>query len=125
FAEAHGNLGNALEALGRPNEAIDSYQAALALDAELHDAHHNLGKVGSMLGEDAKSRAALETAIRLAPRKPEYYRSLAQTKRFTREDAHLATMESLARDEGSLSEDDRIALHFALGKAYADVGEHE
>src|SRR5262249_24312554 len=125
FPEAHGNLGNALEALRRPNDAVVSYQTALALDAKLHDVHHNLGNVWSMLGEDAKSRAALETAIRLAPRKPEYYRSLAQTKRFTREDAHLAAMEQLARNEGSLSEDDRVALHFALGKACADLGEHE
>src|SRR5262249_21559130 len=73
----------------------------------------------------AKPHAALETAVHLAPRRAEYHRSLAQTKRFTPGDAHLAMMKSLERDEASLSEDDRAALHFALGKAYADFGEHE
>jgi hypothetical protein len=67
----------------------------------------------------------LETAVSLAPGKPEYYRSLAQTKRFTPGDTHLAAMEDLAEDLGSFTEKDRIALHFALGKAYADCVEHE
>jgi hypothetical protein len=34
-------------------------------------------------------------------------------------------METLAKDAASLDEDDRINLHFALGKAHADLEEHE
>jgi tetratricopeptide (TPR) repeat protein len=125
FPEAHGNLGNALEVLGRPDEAVASYQAALALNPRLADVHHNLGNLWSILGHVTESRIALETAVRLAPRKPEYYRGLAQTKHFSAGDPHLAAMQELARDETPFNEKDRIALHFALGKAYADCGEHE
>jgi tetratricopeptide (TPR) repeat protein len=125
FAEAHGNLGNALEALSRQAEAIASYKAALALNDEQAEVHHNLGNLWSILGNAEESRCALETAVKLAPRKPEYYRSLAQTKHFTPGDPHLAAMEELARGDASFSAKDRIALHFGLGKAYADCGEHE
>ncbi len=41
-APFHGNLGNALHAAGRYDEATRSYQAAIALDANFVDAHFNL-----------------------------------------------------------------------------------
>ena len=34
-------------------------------------------------------------------------------------------MEGLARDLACLSEEEQIALHFALGKAYADLEQHQ
>lgn len=125
FAEAYGNLGHALESLNRLDDSIASYQTALALKPKLADVHHNLGNLWSIMGRAKESRAALERAVRLEPRKPEFYRSLAQTKSFAPADPHLAAMEELAREETRFTEKDRIALHFALGKAYADCAEYE
>ncbi len=125
FAEAYGNLGHTLESLNRLEDALASYQTALALKPNLADVHHNLGNLWSIMGRAKESRAALETAVRLAPKKPDFYRSLAQNKSFTAADPHLAAMEELAREDMRLTEKDRIALHFALGKAYADCTEHE
>jgi tetratricopeptide (TPR) repeat protein len=95
----NGNLGNTLEALNRLEDAIASYQTALALKPHLADVHHNLGNLWSSMGRAQESRAALETAVRLAPRKPEFYRSLAQMKSFTTADLNLAAMQDLAHDD--------------------------
>ena len=48
----------------------------------------------------------------------------AEITRFVAGDPRLAAMEQLARDSASLSVGDRIELHFALAKAYEDVGRH-
>jgi hypothetical protein len=40
-------------------------------------------------------------------------------------DAYLKTMEDLDEVAETLTEDEQTRLQFALGKAYADVGEHE
>src|SRR5262249_46026447 len=67
----------------------------------------------------------LETAVALSPAKPEFLRSLAESKHFAPDDPQLAAMERLARDMDALSEDDRIELHFALAKAYTDLDRRE
>jgi hypothetical protein len=55
----------------------------------------------------------------------EFVGSLTESKRFVDGDPHLTLIEALARDMGSLSEEDQMHLHFALGKVYADLGQHE
>jgi tetratricopeptide (TPR) repeat protein len=77
------------------------------------------------LGRLAESRRAFERAIAFAPGNAAYYHGLGAVKRYVRDDPHLLAMQALARDLDALRPDDRIALHFALGKAYADIGEHE
>jgi Flp pilus assembly protein TadD len=43
-AEAHNNLGVALVRLGQPDQAIEHFKAALAIDPEYTDARNNLEK---------------------------------------------------------------------------------
>src|SRR5262249_13407420 len=76
-------------------------------------------------GQIEDSRREFETAVALAPNKPEFLRSLTESKRFAADDPHLAIMEGLARDIEALPENDRIELHFALAKAYGALGRHE
>ena len=125
LADAHGHLGNSLAALNRYEAAISSYQAALTIApnaAEIHAAHGNALRA---IGRLEASREALEKAIALAPRRIDLYRSLSASKQFTVDDPHLAAMEALAADLSRLSDDERIDLHFGLGKAYADIDQHE
>jgi Sulfotransferase family len=77
------------------------------------------------LGRLDEARREIEQAIALAPRKAEFYRSLAEIKHFTKDDPQLAMLEALAGDMGGLSDDERTHLHFALGKIYGDLGQHE
>jgi tetratricopeptide (TPR) repeat protein len=125
FAEAHCNLGNALGTLDRHDEAMACYRRALALDPDLAEAHASFGSELRTLGRLEEARRELEKAVALAPRRAELHRSLAESKRYTSDDPQLAAMEALLADTTSLSDDDRIMLHFALAKAQADTGAHE
>jgi tetratricopeptide (TPR) repeat protein len=89
------------------------------------EAYSNLGNALLGLGELDLARQAYEKAVDLAPRSGRYYRALLMTKRVAPGDKHLAAMEQLAADMPSLHPVEQAELHFALGKAYADLGQHE
>jgi tetratricopeptide (TPR) repeat protein len=122
---AHNNIGHALAALGRHEDAVAHYRKALVANPELGDVHHSLGNALRAIGRLGESREALETAIAVAPGRADFYRSLAEITPFAAGDPHLAGMERLARDIDSLSDDHRVELHFALGKAYGDLHDHD
>jgi tetratricopeptide (TPR) repeat protein len=124
-AEAHWRLGSGLEAAGRPEEAIVCHRQALAIRPEFASAHDALGTSLITLGRLAEGRQCFERAIELAPREAEFHRNLAMSKRFVPGDTRLQAMEELSRDLGTPAESQRMALQYALGKAYADVGRQE
>lgn len=66
-AEFHGNLGNALLALKRPDEAEQAYRQAIALDQAYVEGHYNLGNVLRGKGEAAAARESFEAALGLQP----------------------------------------------------------
>src|SRR5262249_6279181 len=88
-------------------------------------AHNGLGGALQALGRIEESRGAIERAITLAPGNASYYHRLASITRFAPGDPHVSAMQALARDMERLRPSDRIALHFALGKAYAEMQDHE
>ncbi len=57
--------------------------------------------------------------------KPRYYFNLADAKKFTEGDAHLAAMEERLRNPDGLSTTARSRLDFALAKAYDDLGRYD
>jgi tetratricopeptide (TPR) repeat protein len=125
YAEAYCNLGSALEQQGEFDEAVASYRQAIDIKPDYADAYSNLGVALEEQGKFDEARNALEKAIELAPRRAVTYRLLGDVKQFDASDPHLAAMEKLARDMVSLSAEDQIDLHFALAKAYGDIGNHE
>ncbi|HUZ74716.1 MAG TPA: tetratricopeptide repeat protein [Stellaceae bacterium] len=118
-------LGRALVGLDRHTEAIAHYEKAIALDDGDYEAHGWLGNALVQIGRLSEAAASLEKAVALAPHKAVLYYDLVQTRRLAADDPWLAAMEACAGDMESLLPNDRIALHFALGKAYADIGQHE
>jgi Flp pilus assembly protein TadD len=124
-ADANCNLGVALQGLGRLEEAIAAYRRAISVKPDKATAHANLGVALQEYGELSDARNSLEKAIDLEPRNALNYRLLGEVKRFSTGDPHVAAMERLAGDLTSLSSEEQIDLHFALGKAYGDLGEHE
>jgi tetratricopeptide (TPR) repeat protein len=61
------NLGVALAAEGRLEEAMQRYRAALRLEPNLSEAHLNLGNVLLVQGRTAEALPHLRAAVRLAP----------------------------------------------------------
>ncbi len=75
------------------------------------------------LGRLDKSFGAYEKSVVHAPRNGTFHRNLAYSRPVGRGEACLDKMEVLAREMTNLPAVDQTALHFALGKAYADIGE--
>lgn len=125
YPEALSNLGNALLTQQRADEAIRCFERALAIRPDIAQAHSGVGGVLQVLGRFDEARAAIERALALAPGNTAYYQRLCAIKHFSPDDPHLVAMQALARDMDAMRPRERVDLHFALGKALADLGDHE
>jgi len=115
-------------ALGR----IGDYDEALRLYEELTPAfpdHPKLwmsyGHILKTVGRQDESIAAYRRALGVRPDLGEVWWSLANLKTVRFDDADVAAMEAALAGEPAPERDDRLHLHFALGKAYGDRGEAE
>jgi tetratricopeptide (TPR) repeat protein len=125
FAAAHCNLGVALKEQGKLAAAVAQFEHALLVKTDYAEAHGNLAAVLLELGHMTAAKRAIERAIDLDPKAPAHYYGLSQVRRFAAGDPWFAAMEDLAREPLSLPNDGSVKLHFALGKAYADIGRHQ
>ncbi len=113
-----------LVGIGEYTQAIDLYTRILA-------EYPNQAKIWLSFGHVLKTAGRLEESIRayrksleLAPHLGEAYWSLANLKTYRIEGADIeAMLAQLAR--ANTSTDDRLHLHFALGKAYEDAARFE
>jgi tetratricopeptide (TPR) repeat protein len=125
-AEAQARAGFILFHLGRIDDAIAASEQALAIDPDHAGARNNLGFALRAIGRLDEAIALFRQTIAAAPRSAAgLYHNLATSKRIAASDPDFAAMKRLAKDIGAFKVDDQIGLHFALGKAYADVGEHQ
>jgi tetratricopeptide (TPR) repeat protein len=125
FAAALHNLSIALINQDRSDEAEPVIRRVLALDPQLADAYHNLSLALMQSGRLDEAGEAAERAIALAPRNPLHFRQLGDVRKYLAGDPHLAALEALSMEEASLAVGKQIDLHFALAKAYADIGRPE
>lgn len=125
FADAWYNLGTVCLALDRNEEAIAHSERALLLDPSMALAHNNIGVALQNLGRLEEAGQAYEKTLQLAPRNAMAHLNLAYLRRFTPGDPRIAALRALAKDPGALDADGRVAVQFALGRAFADLGRHE
>jgi tetratricopeptide (TPR) repeat protein len=125
YADAYHNLGKACFALNRYDYAIAAYEKALAIDSSKAMIYNDMAAALMVLGRFREAYAAFAAAITRAPRNAAIHLNLAGLARFTIDDPRLAALERLAEFESSLGDNDRIALHFALGKAHGDLKNSE
>jgi tetratricopeptide (TPR) repeat protein len=114
-------LGSKAAALGRVGEhdqAAALYQQLVERDPGNAALWLSLGHLRNTMGDLEASIAAYRKAAEIKPDAGVVWWSLANLKAFRFEDADVATMEAQLGEE--LSEDSRLNLHFALGKAYED-----
>lgn len=120
---AHANLkAAALGRIGDYDEAIGLYEQVLAKAPEQPKVWMSYGHVLKTVGRQADAIAAYRRAIGVRPGLGEVWWSLANLKTVKFDEADIAAMEAALAGPG-LSEDDRLHLDFALGKAFEDRGD--
>jgi protein O-GlcNAc transferase len=67
FAEAFGNLGNALKELGDIHAAVQSYLKAIKYKPRFSDAYNNLASAYAQLGDTKQAIDTYEMALLLNP----------------------------------------------------------
>jgi tetratricopeptide (TPR) repeat protein len=113
----------ALGNVGEYGKAIAAYEALLKEFPDQPKAWLSYGHALKTLGRSADGIAAYRRAITLLPSFGDAYWSLANLKTFRFELADLDAMRAqLARDD--LAPEDRVHLHFALGKALEDARDY-
>ena len=101
------------------------WDSVIALAPGHVDAHLRRGRALQSLGRLDEGIVSIEKALALAPESPSCYLELANAKRLQESDPHFIDMLKLASKLDSLSEPDRINLHFALAKALGDIGNYQ
>lgn len=123
-ADAHNTLGVMLQAANRFDEALVRFDTAARLPGTVAEtAHLNRAGLLAEIGRGGEALAAFDQILAANPRCVTAWAGRAELKTFTAEDTDIAHMEAMlpAGEVQILSE--RLALHFALGKAYMDVGD--
>lgn len=120
----HAGLGALLRKTGRHTEALYHLEQACALQPDNAWLHGVLALILRELGRIDAAITHLRRAITLAPDETNYYLSLTRLATLTADDPALVAMQMLAKREDTLSEQEKMRLHFALGKGLADSGQH-
>ena len=124
-AEAQNNLASVLAAMGRFDEAIGRCQQALAINPDFAEAKNNLANALKQQGQLDQALALYDQALAIQPDYAEAHFDRSALKTFHSGDPELAALEALAADPARLPPEKRLYIHFALGKALDDVGQHE
>lgn len=125
-ADARNTHGQILQAMGRFEDALGAFEQAASLPG--------LAKEGALVnravlymesGRKEEALAAFGRVLEAFPRSAQALFNRSDLKTFTAGDPDLQNIEDILRDGGGLSLADCQALHFALGKAYMDIGNSE
>lgn len=110
--------------IGRYKEAASLYRDLASRHSERVEIWISLANVLKFAGDQEGAVSSYRRAIEVLPEHGEAWWGLADLKtyKFTTED--IAAMQA-ALQRTDLNDDDRLRLHFALGKAFEDLGENE
>jgi tetratricopeptide (TPR) repeat protein len=122
-AEVHNNLGNLPYDQGRVADATAFYERALVVNRDYAEVHNSLGNLYKDLGNFNDAMAHNSRAIAIRPDYAEVHLNRSEIKTFSRGDADLEALESLARSK-VLPETRKLYVSFALAKALEDTGDY-
>lgn len=95
------------------------------IDIGSAEALHRRGVTLAQSGQLDAAYEAFAEALALTPHSAALHHSLARVRRFSPGDPRLPPMLALAQRMDALPADEQVHLCFALGKAYADLGEND
>ena len=117
------NLGNVYVALNRLEDAVACFEKAIQIEPNIVEAYINLGNALKYRGKTAAAEDGYRKALSIDPDSVSAYYNLAQLKQFKEKDDTFTILESIHK-KGPLTDKQSTERHFALGKMYADIGEH-
>lgn len=123
-AQVHGAIARSLANLGEHDTALAHARKAARLAPGNIDILRVTGMVLANLGRADEARNYFEKARRIAPSDGASFYNLAHLKKFGPADEKFVS-QGEAMLQQSLPPDQRINVHFALGKVYDDCGETE
>jgi tetratricopeptide (TPR) repeat protein len=121
---AHSLKAAILIGLGRHDEAIPHYEAALSTQPDHPRLWMGYGHCLRTVGRGDEGIAAWRRAIELEPGLGEAWWSLSDLKTMVFSDDDVGVM-AATLERNDISEDSRLHIHFALGKALEHAGEAE
>jgi tetratricopeptide (TPR) repeat protein len=124
-AFAHNNLGSLSEKIGKLKEAKRQYETAIKLDQKNVLAYLNLSTLLTAEGDLEGSRKLLNAAIKTKPDYIEAHHNLSALKKYKKSDKHIDILKALLKDINKIPVDNQIRFYFILGKAHADIDEHD
>lgn len=117
-------LAKALIQEGDLEKAERALRKSIAFDSKGAIAHALLGQVLRQLGRFEDASLELQTAIDLDPNHTRPYLNLVQCRKATEATRPLLDQIESQLARPNLKDDDLRYLHYALGKAYDDLGEY-
>lgn len=115
-------LAQSLSYMGCAVEALAMFDKAAALPAPQPESAliSKSGLLGE-LGRMAEAEAAIDQALAINSRAVRAYFNRTSIHKYKAGEGDISRMEAMLGDD-MLTQDDRIMLHFALGKAWSDAG---
>ena len=123
-ASAHFTLGQMLLVQGQHAAALPHFERAASLPGTV--AEDALVASASALmesGDKDAAIAAFERVLQVFPGSTKAMAARADTKMYTRDDPDIAAMTAALTQALPLGINEQVSLHFALGKAWLDVGD--
>jgi tetratricopeptide (TPR) repeat protein len=111
-----------LSRIGENEEALRLYRQLADRQPQNVDIWISIANLWKIIGHQRQSIDAYRKVLEISPTNGEAWWSLANLKTFRFSDEEVARMEAPLSSQG-VSDDDRLRLHFALGKALEDRGE--
>lgn len=125
YGLAANNLGSAMEKLGNEESAVQAYRKAIEINPAHTEAQNNLGAVLSARGELDEAKACFSAAIEANPSFVHAHHNISTIKKYSKDDPHLAALESLLKSAPQMPDDSRMQFWFAIGKAWDDTGRYK
>ena len=117
-------MAQALGKLGNTEEALTAFDKAASLPCPQPE-NAVIGKAALLdeLGRSAEAQDTLDKALGINPNSARALSNRSSGKKYAPGDAEIDRMEQLLLSGGAAARDDVLMLHFALGKAWLDVGD--
>ena len=110
---------------GLAAEAVINYEKVLNLDPANIEARNGLGNIAMEAGEIAKAKTFFLSSLAIDQNNVDARFYLTQAEKVLPEDGNTAALEDILKSNTHLSEDKKISVHYALGKAYDDLQKYD